>query len=255
MMILFESAFSPFARKVRMVLEHKQLPFHSVDGLARPNHARLKAVNGRTEVPVLVDGDIVVANSPDIVAYLEGRYPDRRVYPEDHGLRVRARAWERAADTFIDAILINISYWKWTNRKDPMPPGLLDAARQDLAPVYDRLDHVLSGSEFVCGSLSIADIALFPHLSGVATLEVPFSPARHGHLQRWFTRMRELSICQADVRRARDYFSRLHEMDIERDRIFWRGDRIEWLLSAGFGDWFFEEVAQKRVLWPGAFLP
>ena len=63
MIKLYDSAFSPFARKVRMVLEHKGLGFEATDGLLKSNHEALKAVNGRVEVPVLVDGDIVVVNS------------------------------------------------------------------------------------------------------------------------------------------------------------------------------------------------
>ena len=97
-MKLFDSAFSPFARKVRMVLEYKGLDFQAIDGLLKSNHAELKAVNGRVEVPTLVDGDTVVVNSADIVSYLEHRYPDRAVYPASPDARVHARAWERAAD-------------------------------------------------------------------------------------------------------------------------------------------------------------
>ena len=52
-MQLFDSAFSPFARKVRMVLEFKGLAFQVKDGLLKSNHAELKAVNGRVEVPTL----------------------------------------------------------------------------------------------------------------------------------------------------------------------------------------------------------
>ena len=40
-----------------------------------------------------------------------------------------------------------------------------------------------------------------------------------------------------------------------RKRIFWRGDRIEWMLSRGFHDWFFKEIAEGRVLWPGPSVP
>ena len=68
MIKLYDSAFSPFARKVRMVLEYKGLNYEAVDGLLKSNHAALKAVNGRIEVPALVDSDIVVVNSADIVA-------------------------------------------------------------------------------------------------------------------------------------------------------------------------------------------
>src|SRR3984893_10648958 len=144
MLKLYDSAFSPFARKVRMVLEHKGLEFEAVDGLLKSNHEALKAVNGRIEVPALLDGDVVIVNSADIVSYLEYRYPAKPVYPEAPATRVHARAWERAADTFIDAVLIDISYWKWADRPDVMPDGLLDAARADLSRVYAALERDLA---------------------------------------------------------------------------------------------------------------
>jgi len=79
MMTLYDAAFSPFARKVRMVLEYKELECQSVDGLFKLKHDLLKSVNGRAEVPVLVDRDVVVTNSSDIVAYLDDEYPRRKV--------------------------------------------------------------------------------------------------------------------------------------------------------------------------------
>jgi glutathione S-transferase len=255
MMKLYDSAFSPFARKVRMVLEHKGLDFEAVDGLLKSNHEALESVNGRIEVPVLVDGDIVVANSADIVSHLEFRYPAKPVYPEAPAARVHARAWERTADVFIDAALIDISYWKWADREDRMPDGLLDAGRADLRLVYDALDGELVSREFVSGPLSIADLALFPHLASAKAMEVEFSPQQHPNLARWFKQMRALPICAADLRRARDFVADLKRHDVERRKIFWRGDRIEWMLARGYHEWFFNEIRQERVLWPGPAIP
>jgi len=255
MIKLYDSAFSPFARKVRMVLEHKGIEFEAVDGLLKSNHEALKAVNGRVEVPALVDGDIVVVNSADIVAYLEFRHPANPVYPELPAARVHARAWERTADTFIDAILIDISYWKWADRQDSMPDGLLEAARADLGLVYDALESDLAEQDFVSGALSIADIALFPHLASAKAMAVEFSAEKHPRLAAWFKRMRTLPICAADLQRARDFVADVKNRDVERQRIFWRGDRIEWLLARGFHDWFFNEIREHRVLWPGPALP
>ena len=254
-MKLFDSAFSPFARKVRMVLEHKGLAFEAVDGLLKANHDALCAVNGRVEVPALVDGDIIVVNSADIVAYLEHRYPQKPVYPAAPAAWVHARAWERTADTLIDGVLINVSYWHWADRKDTMPAGLLEAARADMDLVYARLEQDLGAREFVCGELSIADIALFPHMTAVRAMGVEFSKDRHPNVARWFRQMRQLAVCAADVRRAHDYVTRMAELDVERRRIFWRGDRIEWMLAHGFHDWFMREITEDRVLWPGPTLP
>ena len=81
MITLYDNAFSPFARKVRMVLEHKGIAHEVIDALSHRNREALAAVNGRVEVPALRHNDVVVVNSSDIVAYLERVFPDRPVYP------------------------------------------------------------------------------------------------------------------------------------------------------------------------------
>jgi RNA polymerase-associated protein len=108
---LYDNPFSPFARKVRMALHYKGLEFASVDALALTHHDALCAVNPRGEVPVLVDGEVTVINSADIVAYLDHRYPDPPLLPVDPAVRVAARAWERLADGVLDAIIHDISIW------------------------------------------------------------------------------------------------------------------------------------------------
>ena len=172
-MKLFDNPLSPFARKVRMVLEHKGLEFEILDGRSRSNHDALAVVNERVEVPTLVDGAITVVNSADIVAYLEHRYPNQPILPQDPGTRAAARAWERCADTVLDAILVDISYWSWADRPDEMPAGLKAAAQRDLDRIFDALERDLVRAEdatevagdFICGAFSIADIALFPPLA------------------------------------------------------------------------------------------
>jgi glutathione S-transferase len=255
MLTLYENAFSPFARKVKLVLEYKGLEFNMVDGLTRSNHEELAAVNKRVEVPVLDHDGLIIVNSSDIVAYLERVFPDSPVYPRDDATWVKARAWERCADTVIDAILVDISYWVWADRKDKMPDGLLDAARADLEPIYDVLNQELTDHDWVCGELSIADIALFPHLSGARMLGVPFNKSRHPNLLAWYKRCRETQIFANDIARTKAYLAEPSKLDIEREKIFWRGDRIEWILARGYHDWFVKEIEDGRVLWPRIGVP
>ena len=118
MITLFTNGFSPFARKVAMALEYKGLAYESVDGLSHRNQERLLAVNRRAEVPVLIDDDIQVVNSSDILAFLDQKYPERPIYPSDLKSRVEARALERLADARIDAIMLDCSIWSWAERND-----------------------------------------------------------------------------------------------------------------------------------------
>ncbi len=249
MLTLFDNAFSPFARKVRMVLEHKRLPFEAIDGLAAAGHARLAALNPRVEVPVLVDGDLVVVNSPHIVAYLEHRHPERSVYPSDPVMRARALEWERLADTLFDAITHDVSNGGFGFPAGTRPAGLLEAAREDLAPIYDDLERTLADREFLCGELSIADLALFPHLTAVRFLDVAFDGATHPRLLAWYKRLRQVDVCRADLERTQAFLGAAGTLQ-RPPAIVWRGDRIEWLLARGFADWFFAEMRAGRVAWP-----
>lgn len=253
---LYDNAFSPFARKVRLVLDHKGIAYDVVDGLRPGNRAALEKVNGRIEVPVLVHDGVAVANSSDIVAYLERAFPDKPVYPAATSDWVRARAWERCSDTVVDAILVDISYWVWAARADAMPSGLLDAARKDMDRIYAALERELTGRQFVCGALSIADLALFPQITGTKLLDVAIDGARFPSLLGWYKRMRELEPCKADLERMKAYLAQGPAgIDVERHKIFWRGDRLEWMLARGYHEWLHREIVEGRVLWPGLAIP
>jgi glutathione S-transferase len=255
MIKLYDNAFSPFARKIRLVLDHKRVTYDVIDGLQLKNRELLESVNGRVEVPALVHDDLVIINSSDIVTYLERRFPEHPVYPKEDTAWARARAWERCSDTVVDPILVDISYWTWAKRADKMPEGMLAAARADLTRVYDALERDLAAGDYVCGELSIADFALFPQLTAVRALDVGFDAARHPLLFGWYKRMRAIDVCARDLERTKAYLTNPAALDIERTKIFWRGDRIEWLLARGFHRWFVREIEEGRVIWPGLGIP
>jgi glutathione S-transferase len=67
--------FSPFAWRSRMALAHKGLDFDSVPWRFTEKDAI--AFSGQGKVPVLKDGETIVADSWEIALYLEHTYPDR----------------------------------------------------------------------------------------------------------------------------------------------------------------------------------
>jgi glutathione S-transferase len=138
MLTLFDNPFSPFARKVRMVLHFKGLEFESIDALALNEHDRLVAVNPRAEVPVLVDRGFTVTDSTDIVYYLEDRHPTPAVFPVEPQLRAKARRSQRVADTLLDAIIHDVSIWTWPAHKRPDKPRLLTGCARRAVRTYSR---------------------------------------------------------------------------------------------------------------------
>jgi glutathione S-transferase len=257
MFTLYENAFSPFARKVRIALALKGIEHKVTDGLMLANHDRLASVNGRVEVPAIDHDGLIVVGSSDIVAYLERAFPAPALYPAHHAAWVHARAWERCADTVVDPILINVSYWLWAERDDQVPEGMHDAARRDIERVYAAVERDLDGNDFVSGDvLSIADVALFPHLTATRAFGLGHDAARFPLLHAWLKRLRAMEIFQADLERAKAFIAEFVSGHVhERRKIFWRGDRLEWLLARGFHRWFEGEIEADRVIWPGLGIP
>jgi glutathione S-transferase len=66
--------FSPYCWRIKMALAHKELEVETVPW--RFTEKDVIAFSGQGRVPVLVDGDKVVADSWAIANELEARYPD-----------------------------------------------------------------------------------------------------------------------------------------------------------------------------------
>jgi glutathione S-transferase len=253
LLALYDNPFSPFARKVRMVLRIKGVPYRSIDALAVRERESLLRVNPRGEVPVLVDGDLTVVDSADIAAYLEDRFPTPPLLPGPPELRALARTWQRIADGPLDAIVHDVSLWTWPThrRADEPPAGLLEAGRSDLEAILARLEAALERGSFLCGELSIADLALFPHVSSLRLVGVPLEP--FPGLLRWNREMRAIPAVRADLdfvkRSVVEKFSS-GASPYEGEKVVWRGDRIEWLLAHGFADWLRAELAAGRAVVP-----
>jgi glutathione S-transferase len=65
--------FSPYCWRIKLALAHKNLPYETIPWRFTDKDAI--AMSGQGKVPVLVDGDKVVADSQAIAEYLDAAYP------------------------------------------------------------------------------------------------------------------------------------------------------------------------------------
>ena len=195
-MKLYSGPLSLFTAKVRIALDEKALAYERVEvgwSLAQrylPHHPDVVALNPKRQVPVLVDGDVVVYDSTVVVEYLEDRYPEPPLYPRDAIARARCRQLEAAADDLwfpaIWDLIESVFYAAASGKGDP---ARADAARAALALRYDGLDKELAGREFLCGAFSVADIGTFIMVNAAATLGAPPSDG-HARVRDWLARTR-----------------------------------------------------------------
>jgi glutathione S-transferase len=249
---LYMSWLSPFSRKVALGLELKGLAYEAVDGLKREFRTELKRANPRAEVPVLFDDDLVVVNSSDIVQYLEWRYPSPALYPESIPERVAARALERLHDHRFDPICVDCSYWHWAERDDVAPPGLLEAGQRDIDATLQQVEQALVSrpKPWPFGSPGVVECAWYPNLDVVRPLGFTIDAARFPAVLGWLETMRSHPVFANDRRRTEQFLEVVPTSNHERRKLFYSGDRMEWLFSRGFHDWFHHEIQAGRAAFP-----
>lgn len=103
-MKLFASLTSPYARKIRIMLAEKALPFELVVDSPWESNTRVPELNPLGKVPVLItDEGEAFFDSPVVAGYLETLDAAPRLLPLDPLERVRVRQIEALADGVCDA--------------------------------------------------------------------------------------------------------------------------------------------------------
>ncbi len=103
-MKLFASLTSPYARKIRIILAEKKLPFELVVDSPWESNTQVPEVNPLGKVPVLIadDGEAYF-DSPVIAGYLETLGAPPAMLPVDAREAVRVRQTDALADGVTDA--------------------------------------------------------------------------------------------------------------------------------------------------------
>ena len=118
-------------------------------------------------------------SSPEIVAYLEFRYPGDVGLSGSARRTLHARAWQPTSDTLHRSrFSIDIYYWNWADLLVTHARRACSTAsrvRLSLSSTM-RSSAISQGKNFLSGPLSIADLALFPHMESAKAIEVEISP-------------------------------------------------------------------------------
>jgi glutathione S-transferase len=195
MRLLYHLPLSPYARKVRLVLAEKRLPFElRVEKVwqRRPEYLEL---NPAATVPTLIeDNGLVIPDSNVICEYLDEAYPDASLIGRSIGERVEVR---RLVGWFDHKFAVEVSknlLWE-KSMKQALGLGAPDASA--LRAGYANMKHHLAyigwlaeNRKWLAGAnLSMADFAAAAFLSSLDFIgDVDWSisaPAKE-----WYARMK-----------------------------------------------------------------
>ncbi len=252
-MKLFTFATSPYARKARMALDFKGIPYDPIErcySLDRKHD--LLSASPRAEVPALVlDDGRTIADSTIICEYLEDAFPDPPLRPADPYERARMRQIEDLCDRAFDAV--SYGYWIAAARKDvPEAGAMTAAARAEFTLLLEKLDRQLDGRDFFCGSVSIADLAAICYVpaAGAMGIDIALMP----QLKAWAARMNKIAAVREDRKRLVAALSKVHDITSELEgpdgKVHWRDSRLEWPVRRGFIDFVAREFRGGKMMFP-----
>ncbi|MBC6417579.1 MAG: glutathione S-transferase family protein [Prochloron sp. SP5CPC1] len=98
MLELYQFALCQYCEKVRLILDYKGLEYRKIEVTPGVGQWELWQMSGQKQVPVLKDGDRVIADSTAIALYLEDKYPERPIIPTDPRPRGQCLLMEEWAD-------------------------------------------------------------------------------------------------------------------------------------------------------------
>ncbi len=102
MLTIYTIPLSLYCAKLRILLRHKNLKWKEILPPGGYGSDEYKKIIPSGNLPTLIDGDLVLADSEAIAEYLNEKYPTPSMLPEDIALRAKVRERSRFHDTRLE---------------------------------------------------------------------------------------------------------------------------------------------------------
>ncbi len=165
MVTVIGSYISPYVRKLLVCLQRKGIAYEIDPIIPYFGNDEFSRISPLRRIPVLIDGDVTLADSTVICEYLEDRYPQPPLLPASPALRARSRWLEEYADSRLGEVLIwglfdqkVIRRYVWNEAPDQ--ERLQRSLERDIPELLDYLEMELPEQGFLFGFMGVADIAI-----------------------------------------------------------------------------------------------
>ncbi|MBP7855745.1 MAG: glutathione S-transferase N-terminal domain-containing protein, partial [Candidatus Methylopumilus sp.] len=102
-MKLFYSNNSPYARKIRILIDEKKVAVTLEKVVLTNKNCTIHEYNPLAKVPTLVVNDISIFDSPVIAEYVDHKSGPLYLIPSDFDKKILLKRWEAIADGLCDA--------------------------------------------------------------------------------------------------------------------------------------------------------
>jgi glutathione S-transferase len=172
---VYAAPYSTNCERIALAAGHKGVDIEWIE-ISYDDRSEVERASGQSLVPVLVEGETVLHDSPVIMRWLDERFPERPLWPADEARRAEV-------DVFID----------WFDRLWKRPPNLIATGRDEqeygprITASLDLFESLLAGRDYLFGDFGAADIVAFPFLKYSVLWDEGDEQEFHRILQRWLS--------------------------------------------------------------------
>ena len=170
MLRLYHIALSPYCRKIRLVLAEKKIEVDLIEEHPWEGRMDFLTLNPAGKVPVLRDGDRVIAESHAIFEYLEEKYPSPALLPKDLAERAEARRLHNYFDdkfyNEVSSKILRERVYRKLSKNGAPDSAEINSALKAVKFHYGYMEWLLEDRRWLAGrEMSIADFAAAAHFS------------------------------------------------------------------------------------------
>lgn len=178
-MILISASPSPFARKVRIALLEKGVPFTLQNEVPWHSDTKTALYNPLEQLPVLIPEDgMPVFESTYLMDWLEHRYPEPSMLPSDPEAAMEAKLVQVIAEGVMDATVQLF----WEMQREAISMAWAERQMRKVRGGLNDLNRRAAGRQFMVGDrFGLADIAV------IAVLGMQDTVIGNGLLPVWQT--------------------------------------------------------------------
>jgi glutathione S-transferase len=163
---IYGSVISPFVRKALIVFYFKNIHFEveTLIPFVDSDKEKILQQNPLGKVPIYQEGDFVISDSSVICAYLDKKYPNPSIYPDDVENFARCLWYEEYADTQLIPALARVFFHTCVAARLHRPADMnvvKMALDVEIPKIFDYIDReILHKKYLVNDRLSLADISM-----------------------------------------------------------------------------------------------
>ncbi len=185
---LYNSVNSGHCHRVRLLLNMLELPYATVDATIQVRRGeKFLALNPFGQVPVIIDGDIIIADSNAILIYLVKQYaPGSHWLPEDAVTAARIQQWLGKAAGEIRYGLASARLIRQFAAREDYPAACAVAGR-----FLPQLEACLKERRWLAAyQATIADLACYGYIASAPEGGISLAP--YPAIQYWLARVEAL---------------------------------------------------------------